>query len=146
MRTLESPIRILCVDDNEFVGESLKRLVRRTEGLEWLGWLESADDLVPTALDRRPGIVILDYDMPGKSSIEAIAELAAAAPEIRVIVFSGHVRPAFIEQSLQAGAWGYISKNDGTEALLGAIGAVAQSRVALSPEARAAFEHATGQN
>ena len=37
------PIRLMCVDDNEWVAEAIQRSIRKTPGYEWAGWLPSAD-------------------------------------------------------------------------------------------------------
>lgn len=135
------PITVLCVDDNPHVGEALRLKFLRTPEFEWLGWLAVADRLEEVVRARPPAIVVLDVDMPGPSPFAVLATLSRTDPQTRVIIFSGHVRPELVHRALEAGAWGYVSKNDGEEALLTAIrevtGPVAE--LGLSPEARSAY-------
>ena len=130
---------VLCVDDNAAVAEALEVKVGRTEGFEWKGALPRADDLVAVCLRERPMLVLLDVDMPGRDPFEALAELVEKCPETRVVMFSGHVRRDLVTRAVDAGAWGYVSKNDGEEELVAALRRVAAGELALSPEAKRMF-------
>lgn len=134
-------VSILCVDDNHAVCAALRLYVSRSGKYRWLGHIERADGLIDAVTSLRPAIVILDIDMPGVSAIEALGALAKASPQTRVVIFSGHSRHALVEAALEAGAWGYISKNDGEEHLFDAIDRVLAGEFVLSPEASAAFNH-----
>ena len=130
----DGPIRVLCVDDNDFVAEAIQRRLRRETEFEWLGWLPDAAALIPEVRARKPHVVLMDIDMPGKDSFEALRELAAACPEARVIMLSGHVRKELIDRAFGAGAWGYVSKDADTGALLTAIRRVASGDVVMGDD------------
>lgn len=132
-------IRIFYVDDNNHVAEALRIKLTRDGLFEWGGWISSADTLVQAAAEARPSVVVVDLDMPGLSPFDAIQALSVSQPEVRVVIFSGHVHADFIEQALNAGVWGYASKNDGEEELVKILRAVAAGHVSLSPEAHSAF-------
>lgn len=132
-------IRILYVDDNQHVAEALRIKLTRDSAFEWRGWIPTADSLVSASAQAMPTLVVLDLDMPGVSPFTAIQALISAQPEVRVVIFSGHVRPELIEQALNAGVWGFASKNDGEEELVKILHAVAGGSVALSPEVRSAY-------
>lgn len=134
------PIGVLCVDDNPHVAEALRLKFERAERFEWKGWLPRADALLETAQREKPGVVLLDLDMPGADPLDATERMLRTLPDIRVVVFSGHVRAEFIERALRVGAWGYVSKNDGEDELLRVLGAVWDGNVEFSPEARTVFE------
>jgi DNA-binding NarL/FixJ family response regulator len=130
-------IRVLCVDDNDFVAEAIRRKLSLDASFAWAGWLPEAKDLVRTVQEKRADVVLLDIDMPGKDSFEALAELAAAVPEARVIMLSGYVRSDYIDRAVEAGAWGYVSKNENTETILAAIQQVAAGGFAMGSEVEA---------
>lgn len=134
------PMTVLCVDDNPHVAEALRVKLARSLDMRWQGWLSSADALVVTAERQCPTIVLLDVDMPGKDPFVALGELVERCPAVKVVVFSGHVRQELIDRALEAGAWGYVSKNDGEDELLRVIRAVADGEVALSPEVRSTYD------
>lgn len=139
-RTGQGTISVLCVDDNLHVADALRLKLERAGGFEWMGWLPSADALLSTVRKVNPRVLILDIDMPGRNPFEALAELVEQYPDIRTVMFSGHVHFELINQALEAGAWGYVSKNDGEDALIQALRGVAGDELALSHEVRAAYE------
>lgn len=131
---------VLCVDDNPHVADALRMLFSRGQWCRWLGWLPDATDLAERVKAVCPMIVLLDLDMPGPDPFEAIAEITAHCPETRTIIFSGHVRKDLIDRAIEAGVWGYVSKNDGEGVLVEAIRKILGGEFALGPEVRAALD------
>lgn len=134
-------ISVLCVDDNAFVARAVELKLRDSGGLHWLGHLESAEGLAAAVAHQRPSVVLVDIDMPGPDPFDVIAEISERTETSRLLVFSGHVRCDLVERAIRAGAWGYISKNDGPEALVRGIYCVASGEFAMSPEVRTVCEH-----
>jgi DNA-binding NarL/FixJ family response regulator len=129
-------ISVLCVDDNPQLAEALHVKLDRTPGFRWGGWLPDAGGLVAESQRGHPALVVLDIDMPGRDPFDALKDMTRHCPDTRAVVFSGHVRPDLVEKAVAAGAWGYVSKNDGAEALIGALRAVAGGEFAFSREVR----------
>jgi len=137
-------IRLLCVDDNVSVCEAIKIKLELSGGIEWVGRLEHAGDLVSEVKRLKPDVVLLDIDMPGKDSFEALAEVVEASPDARVLILSGYVQNELIDKAVEAGAWGYISKNEGTEVIVSAIRSVAKGDFVLGPEVEAEASNSQG--
>src|SRR2546422_897355 len=114
-------IRVLCVDDNAALIDGLQIKLALESDIEWVGRAQSADDLIAEVRDADADVVLLDIDMPGRESLEALEELTAACPEVRVIILSGYVREDFINRSLDAGAWGYLAKSEEPNVIVSAI-------------------------
>ncbi|CAG0982830.1 Putative transcriptional regulator [Phycisphaerales bacterium] len=140
MTQQKKQVSVLCVDDNPEVAEALKLRLSREKRFRWVGWLPQANDLLDATRLHGPTLVLLDLDMPGVDPFEAMASLSRECPDTRVVVFTGHVRLDFIDRALEAGAWGFASKNDGEGELLRLLSAVAAGEVAFTPEARAALK------
>lgn len=130
---------VLCVDDNEHVADALRTKLSRTQDFEWRGWLPDATGLVQRVRAECPSAVLLDLDMPGPDPFAALAELVRQCPEVRAVVFSGLVKKDLIERAIEAGAWGYVAKSDGEEALIEALRRVMVGEVALSKEVQATW-------
>src|SRR5678816_409097 len=79
----------------------------------------------------RPQVVLLDLHMPGTPPLEALKELSAAAPAVRVIVFSGLDDGETVDRAVRAGAWGLVPKVAATDAILDAIRRVAAGEVSV---------------
>jgi len=133
----EDEIKILCVDDNVAICEAIQIKLEMSEGIEWVGRLEHAGELTSEVKKLKPNVVLLDIDMPGKDSFEALEELGEACPEVKVMILSGYVQNELIDRAVEAGAWGYISKNEGTEVIISAIRRIAKGEFVLGPEVEA---------
>jgi two-component system, NarL family, response regulator DesR len=136
IRMSEQAIRVLCVDDNPLVADGVRiRLQLECDGVgspfEWAGHLQNADELVETVKRTTPDVVLLDIDMPGKDAMAALAELAEAAPHVRTIILSGYSREDYLDRAVEAGAWGYISKNDAPDQIVEAVRRVMQGQFAF---------------
>jgi DNA-binding NarL/FixJ family response regulator len=130
-------IKVLCVDDNEFVGEALQIKLALAGGFEWLGRLADASSLVHEAQRMCPHVVLLDIDMPGPDPFEVLKELTRVCPNVRAIMFTGHLRPALFDRAVEAGAWGYLTKSEGTRSLLWAIEQVAEGQFVMGADVEA---------
>ena len=85
----------------------------------------------------RPDIILLDVDMPGLDTFVLLSQLAQHHPQVRVLMFSGHVRQDYIDRAVEMGAWGYVSKNEGIVGVLDALDRAAAGEFVLSPDALA---------
>ncbi len=135
----DNSIKVLCVDDNPLVRQAIESRLRDVPGIEWLGDLSEADSLAAIARARRPDVVLLDIDMPGRDVFDALEDLTESCPDVHVLMFSGVVRSDLIERAFNAGAWGFVSKNDSSELLVQAIKRVADGEVVLGPEVQMAY-------
>jgi two-component system response regulator DesR len=130
----EMAIRLMCVDDNELIAAAIQHHVLNDGRFAWVGATTSADDLLEQVTRSSPDVLLLDIDMPGRSAFEALEELAAVQPNVRVLVFSGYVQGDYLDRAIDAGAWGYASKNDPIDEVMEAIQRVASGEFALTPE------------
>ncbi len=128
------PTRVLCVDDHAFLVAGLRARLEVEPGMEFVGRLPTADNLVPEVKRTRADIVLLDVEMPGSDVFEAMDDLRRHFPQVKTILLSAHVRDRYIDAAFKAGAWGYLTKNDSVEAVIDGIRQVTQGKAALSPE------------
>jgi two-component system, NarL family, response regulator NreC len=70
---------------------------------------------------HRPQVLLLDLNMPGGSSIEAIGRIGMFAPETVVVVLTMEDRRSFIEEAYAAGASGYVLKEAAPDTLVRTI-------------------------
>lgn len=131
-----SALRVFCVDDNPEILRALTLYLGRVPDIEIVGSLPSATNLEEAVKDKLPDIVVLDLDMHGLNPLEALRRMTDSGATARTVMFSGHVRSELIADAMDAGAWGYVSKNDGEEELLAAILRISDGEIAWSPEIR----------
>lgn len=127
-------IRVLFVDDNDLVRHALATRLQREPWLTVVGQLSSADELPQQGVDAEADIVLVDLDMPGRDPFDAVQELRTRRPEARAVILSAHVRMDLIDRALQCGAWGYISKSAGLDAVIRGIRTVSEGDFVLGAD------------
>jgi DNA-binding NarL/FixJ family response regulator len=130
-------IRVLCVDDNQFVLQALERRLALEPDLLCVGTCLDACDLEQKVAELRPDVVLLDLDMPYRDPLEALTALTEQMPEVRILILSGHVKRALIERAIEGGAMGYVAKNEDVSTVVDAIRSVAAGAFVLGPECEA---------
>ena len=122
--------RILLADDHTVVRQGLRMLIDNEDGLQVIAEAGTVPDAERLTRAHRPTVLVLDLNMPGGSSLEAIPRLK---DETAVVVLTMQDDPAFARQALQAGALGFVLKEAADEELLGAIRLAAAGDIYLNP-------------
>ena len=129
----DGPIRVVIADDHAVVRSGLRMLLDSREDMEVIA--EAGD--VPTAMQviraHRPAVAVLDLNMPGGSSLEAIPALRESTPETAIVVLTMQDDPAFAREALQGGALGFVLKEAADEELLEAVKLAARGETYLNP-------------
>ncbi len=125
-------IRLLIADDHPVVREGLQRVVEGA-GFRVVGEATNGDDLLVVAAKVEADVVLLDITMPGPGFLEVIKRLKVQRPSLRVLVLSVQPEDQFGLRVLQAGAAGYLSKNQSPEQLVAAIRRVVSGGRYVSP-------------
>lgn len=132
VRSGASRIGVLCVDDSVSLTTAFLKLINVQPDMVGLGAVQSATDLLDALARHRPDVVLLDMGMAGRDPIEAIADAARLHPEVRMLVYSGHSDDVLTSRAIEAGAWGFVSKHEDPQRVLGVIRRVAAGEVVLS--------------
>jgi len=128
-----SATRVLVCDDHALVRSGLRKLLEAEPDIEVTGEAANAEDAIEQVGDQHPDVLLLDVVMPGRSGIEALADLREAAPETRVLVLSMQDEPSYVRQAFAAGATGYLLKEAADAELVQAIHDVAGGRRYVHP-------------
>ena len=115
------PLRILIADDHSVVRAGLRTLLESHE--DWEVCAESPDgrDAVEKASKLHPDVAILDIGMPLLNGIETTRRIRAASPETEILILTMHESDELVQQVVEAGARGYILKDDADRVLLAAV-------------------------
>ena len=103
---------ILIVEDHKIVAEVLANILRRSGKFELAGMVHSAEDALEQLSERNIDLVLMDVSLPHISGIELVAMIHEKYPHILSVVISGHNTSLYVKRSLEAGARGYIVKDD----------------------------------
>ena len=112
----EKIMRILLADDEMNVRSALRLLLEQESGVSVVGEATSYPELFKQVRDINPDLVLLDWELPGEHTGEALADFNKANPGVRVVVLSS--QPEARKKALSAGATAFVSKEEPPERLL----------------------------
>jgi DNA-binding NarL/FixJ family response regulator len=126
-------IRVLIADDQSMVRAGFRMLIAGEEDMEVVAEAATGLEAVSDAARFHPSIVLMDIRMPQLDGLEATRRILAADPAARVLILTTFDLDEYIYQALQAGASGFVLKDDPPEQLIAAIRTVAAGDALLSP-------------
>jgi len=130
----ERKIRVLLVDDHAVVRAGYRMLLKNSENIEVVAEADSGEQACKAFIDLQPDVIVMDLSMPGIGGLEAIRRIIARDANAKILVFSMHEDTVFVEQALQAGAQGYISKSSAPEILVEAIKELAAGKTHIDSD------------
>jgi len=139
-------IRILLADDHQILLDALRWLLSGEKDMEVVGEAKDGHAALKLAATLKPDVVVTDISMPGMNGIEATRLLTSRHPEIKVIALSAHTNRQHVADMLEAGAAGYITKENASDELLSALRAVMKQKKYLCPEAMKIMVGNTGRS
>ncbi len=108
-------IRIVLVDDDSLVIESLEIIFSADPEINIVGTVTSGADAVQFVREHPLDMVLMDIQMPGMDGISATKIIHDTFPQVKIIMLTTFHDYQNIHRSLQAGASGYILKSDDTK-------------------------------
>lgn len=140
-------ITIVLADDHTVVRRALRLLLEEEPDFEVVAEADDADAAVRYVRGHKPTILILDLNMPGKPSLEAIPEIQEGSPNTQIVVLTMQKEPGFARQALQLGVLGYVLKEAADDELVQAVHRAAVGETYLQPAlgARLAAEPDSGK-
>ncbi|MFD8999154.1 response regulator [Streptomyces abikoensis] len=130
--------RVLLAEDQGMMRGALALLLGLEDDLEIVAQVGNGDDIVPKALETRPDIALLDIELPGRSGLDAAADLRTRLPECRVLILTTFGRPGYLRRAMEAGASGFLVKDGPVEDLAAAIRRVLAGERVIDPALAAA--------
>jgi len=131
-------IRVLLAEDQGMMRGALALLLRLEPDIDVVAEVGSGTDVVPTALETRPDVALLDIEMPGCSGLDAAAALREALPSCKVLIVTSFGRAGYVRRAMEAGASGFLVKDGPVEELAAAIRRVLAGERVIDPSLAAA--------
>ncbi len=126
-------LKILLVDDHEVVRLGIKALLSNYPQYEVVTEAANADDAINKAHEYQPDVIIMDIRLPGKSGIDATKEIMEDLPDTKVIMLTSFAEDDLLFDAINAGAYGYILKQIGSDDLINALDAIGRGEALLDP-------------
>ncbi len=129
----DAMIRIVIADDHAVVRSGLRLLLEAEPDFEVVAEAGDVEAARRYVRGHHPGVLVLDLNMPGGSSLDAIPVLRNEAPETQIVILTMQEEPAFARQALSAGAIGYVLKEAADAELVEAVRRAAAGETYLNP-------------
>ena len=126
-------LRIVLVDDHEVVRLGLRSLLERQPDLMVVGEAETVQEAISAVESLAPDVVVLDIRLPGRSGVEACAEIKRRRPETKIVVLTSYAEDEVLLDAIAAGAEGYVLKQVGSDDLVRALRRVGSGERLLDP-------------
>jgi two-component system response regulator NreC len=127
------PVKIVVADDHVVVRRGLRMLLDAADDFEVVAEAGNVADARRYVRAHRPAVLVLDLNMPGDDSLEAIPEIVAETPGTAVVVLTMQSDTGFARIALRAGAKGYVLKEAADDELVQAVRAAADGETYLNP-------------
>lgn len=129
------PINVLIADDHPVVRDGLRFSIERSgKDIRVVTEASNGEEVLKLIGTTPVDVFILDITMPELNGIEAAREILRRKPGARVIMLSFHSSRALVEQALETGACGYLTKETATRNVVEAIKKVHAGKSFLSPD------------
>jgi two-component system nitrate/nitrite response regulator NarL len=132
-------IRLILAEDHDVSLFGLISLFKAKTDFEIVGTAKNGMEVMKMLKTKKADIVITDISMPGMDGIELSDQIKNQYPEIKVIVFTMYLENWFIEQLINNGAMGFVSKNSKIIELVSAVRAVYEGNNYYCPQFKSKF-------
>lgn len=117
----QKPIRVMIVDDHKSVVWGLERLVESAPSrMQVVGTANSCADMLASVSAAKPDVILLDLDLNGQNSGDALADLQRLS-QGQILILTGGRDPHVQHEAILKGARGVIGKDESADVLLHAI-------------------------
>lgn len=124
---------ILIVDDHPIVRAGCRQLILQIPDVKVVE-AETGEEGYRLFQKVHPYMVLLDITLPDYGGLEVLSRIRANSENAKVLMFSMHEDSAFASRAMQAGARGYITKNNAADHLVEAVEEVLAGKTYLSPD------------
>lgn len=125
-------MKVLLVDDSEHFLIGLQNLLEASE-IAVVGTATSAEMALALVRYRHPDVVLMDVMMPGRSGIEATAQIKRLYPSVKVVMMTVSEKDEHLYEAIKAGASGYLLKSVTMDGFAEALENLTRGEAPLSP-------------
>ncbi|MCB0991709.1 MAG: response regulator transcription factor [Acidimicrobiales bacterium] len=125
--TQSKTIRVVIVDDHDVVALGLRALLEDEDDIEVLDCVHSVAEAATAARNLNPDVILMDYRLPDGTGADATRQVRAAPAPPTVVMVTSAADRRVLNEALEAGCAGFVSKNADRQDLVSAVRAAAHN-------------------
>jgi DNA-binding NarL/FixJ family response regulator len=126
--------KLLVVDDHPIVRHGIVQLLNRQPDMEVVAEADDAESALTHLRERSFSLIVTDISLPGLSGLDLIRRINATKEAPPILVLSMHEESVYAERALNAGARGYVMKQEAPDKLVAAVRKLLAGGIYLSPQ------------
>jgi DNA-binding NarL/FixJ family response regulator len=130
------PVSLLICDDHKILTDALATVVGLDPRLHMVAPpVHAPEEAIALATEQLPDVVLMDivFKGEGMTGIEATRRIKEASPSTKVVIMTAHDDDRLLVEAVEAGASGFLSKDEAAEQVMGSIKAAAEGEVLIDP-------------
>ncbi|WP_100487547.1 response regulator transcription factor [Sporolactobacillus pectinivorans] len=128
-------MRLLIVDDDALIRDSLKLIIDLEDDMEVVGTCSDGEEALQFCLvNDRPDLVLMDIRMPVMDGVRCATELKKRWPDLKIIMLTTFKDDAYIKQAMKDGAAGYLLKSQPADSIIATLRTAYKGSVVMSGE------------
>jgi RNA polymerase sigma factor (sigma-70 family) len=134
--TKDRPVTLLICDDHKILTDALATVVRLDDALDMVvAPVHTPQEAIALAERHLPDVVLMDIVFKGgeMTGIEATRKIKETSPATKVVIMTAHDEDRLLVEAVEAGASGFLSKDEAAEEVLAAAKAAAEGEVLIDP-------------
>lgn len=126
-------MKLVICDDQAIVRDGLEMLVKLEPDIEVVGTADDGAAAMELVEKKKPDLVLMDLKMPVMNGVEAIRQIRAKFPDIKVLVLTTYDDDEWVFDAIQAGASGYLLKDTPRDEVIKAIRGTMAGKAYVDP-------------
>ncbi len=126
-------ITVVLADDHKVVRAGLRMVLEAEDDLEVVAEAGDVSESVRKVSAYKPGVLLLDINMAGQSSLGSLAQIREASPQTAIVILTMQAETEYAREALRAGASGYLLKEAAGTELVRAIRTAARGESYVQP-------------
>lgn len=132
---MDRKIKVLIAEDMEPIRRKYVKIINASEDLEVVSDVESGEEAVKQAKERKPDVILMDIEMgTPDAGIRATQRILQDNPDVRIIILTVYEEDELIFTAFQLGVCDYILKNASQEEIIKSIHNAYENHCPLRPE------------
>lgn len=127
-------ITVVLADDHAMVREGICRILEETKDISVIGHADNGVDAVRLAQQVEPDVLILDFTMPKLDGLGVTERVRNLLPDTKILILTIHDNIQFAVRILEAGAHGFLLKEEAPNELIQAVRGVNTGKIPVSPK------------